>query len=261
MVPELRRRFNEQWSPELYSEFLRRIDEVSGTHVGFRCSETPVFIPKALLDKMMRYGRELYEQLASNPDYRTASDSAIPPHFRVPNEASDPLFVQADFGLVLAEDGTLEPKLVEIQGFPSLYGFQPVLAQEYERVYRLKEKVDGHLTSFLDGLDEQSYIELLRRAILHGHDPREVVLLEIDPYEQKTLCDFLVTQKALGIRIASIAEVQKQGRKLYLNGIEVKRIYNRVIVDELVRKASRLVLNLPTIWTSSGRDIRTGSFG
>ncbi|MBV9156632.1 MAG: hypothetical protein JO097_10245 [Acidobacteriaceae bacterium] len=237
MIPDLRARFNEQWSPELYAQFLEHINNVTHTQVGFRCSETPVFIPKLLLDKMVRYGRELFQQLVSNPDYPTASDGAIPPHFKVPNEPDHPLFVQADFGLVRAEDGSLEPKLVEIQGFPSLYGFQPVLAKEYQRVYRLNETLDERLTTFLDELDEESYLELLRRAILQGHDPQEVVLLEIDPYEQKTLADFLATQKALGIRIASVSEVQKKGRKLYLDGIEIKRIYNRVIVDELVRKS------------------------
>ncbi len=239
MIPELRQRFNELWTPELYAEFLQRIDAATGTHVGFRCSETPVFLPKPLLDKMARYGRELYEQLAGNAEYRRASDAAIPEPFRVPNETEHALFVQADFGLVREKDGTLEPKLVEIQGFPSVYGFQAKLANEYASVYRLCEKIDPHLTTFLSGLNQQSYADLLRRVILNGHAPEEVVLLEIEPYEQKTLADFLVMQKMLGIKIACITEMRKQGRKLILDGVPVKRIYNRVIVDELVRKNIR----------------------
>jgi hypothetical protein len=238
VIPELRQRFNELWTPELYAEFLRRIDTSTGTHVGFRCNETPVFLPKPLLDKMVRYGRELYEQLAANSEYRQASEAALPPQFRVPNETEHPLFVQADFGLV-QEDGNLEPKLVEIQGFASVYGFQLAIANEYLRVYRLREKVDSHLTPFLDGLNEQSYTELLKRAILNGHAPEEVVLLEIEPYEQKTLPDFLATQKLLGIKIACITGVRKQRGKLIVDGVPVKRIYNRVIVDELVRKNIR----------------------
>lgn len=232
MIPELRKRFNAKWTPELYARFLERIDEVSGTHVGFRCSETPVFFPKPLLDKMLRYGQELYQQLASNQEYRKASDSAIPARFRVPNEAAHPLFVQADFGLVREADGNLEPKLVEIQGFPSLYAFQPAFAEQYCRVYNL----DENLSTFLCGLNKVSYFELLRRAILNVHAPEHVVLLEIDPYDQKTLADFLLTRKLLGIRIASLTDVKKKGRKLYLDDIEIKRIYNRVIVDELLRK-------------------------
>jgi len=232
VVPELRKRFNEQCTPGLYAEFIRQIDSVTGTHVGFRCSETPVFFPKPLLDKMSRYGQELYEQLARNREYRTASDSAIPARFRVPNDTGHPLFVQADFGLIREPDGTLEPKLVEIQGFPSLYAFQPALADVYRRVYRL----DQNLQTLLGGLDEDGYTQLLRRAILGGHAPEHVVLLEIDPYEQKTLADFLLTRKLLGIRIAPITDLKKDGRKLYFEDAEIKRIYNRAIVDELVRK-------------------------
>jgi hypothetical protein len=232
VLPELRKRFNEQWTPESYTEFVHQIDETAGTHVGFRCSETPVFFPKLLLEKMARYGQELYQQLAVNQEYRRASDFAIPAQFRVPNEAEHPLFVQADFGLVREPDGTLEPKLVEIQGFPSLYAFQPALAEVYRRVYGL----DENLRTFLCGLDENEYSGLLRRAILGGHAPENVILLEIDPYEQKTLADFLLTRKLLGIRIASITDIRKRGRKLYFEDVEVKRIYNRVIVDELVRK-------------------------
>ncbi len=239
MIPELRRRFNAQWTPELYAEFLRRVDETAGTHVGFRCSETPVFLPTPLLEKMVRYGKELYQQLAGNAEYGRASEAAIPPPFRAPNEALHPLFVQADFGLVREPDGSLEPKLVEIQGFPSIYGFQAALAKDYQQIYRLDERVHANLTPFLGGLDEQSYWELLRRVILNGHAPEEVVLLEIEPFAQKTLADFLVTRKMLGIKIACISEVRKQGRKLYVDGIPVKRIYNRVIVDELVRKNIR----------------------
>ncbi|MFL6353459.1 MAG: hypothetical protein ACJ74Z_16640 [Bryobacteraceae bacterium] len=235
MLPDLRKRFNAQWRPERYTEFLCQIDNLAGTHVGFRCSETPVFFPKPLLEKMSRYGHELYGQLAQNQKYRAASECAIPARFRVPNEAEHPLFVQADFGLVREPDGTLAPKLVEIQGFPSLYAFQPALAEVYRRVYGL----DQNLRTFLGDLDETSYTKLLRRAILGEHAPENVVLLEVDPYEQKTLADFLLTRKLLGIRIAPITDIKKSGRKLYFEGIEVKRIYNRAIVDELVRKNVR----------------------
>lgn len=236
MIPDLRSRFNQHWTPELYTEFLRRIDQTSGTHVGFRCSETPVFLPRELLAKMASYGRELYDQLANNAVYAAAAEAVIPAQFKVPNESQHPLFVQADFGLVRLPDGSLEPKLVEIQGFPSLYAFQPALAAAYQQVYRLNEITGAELTSFLGGLTQQSYLDLLRRAILGKHSPEQVVLLEIEPYSQKTLADFLLTQKMLGIKIGCITEVRKQGRKLYLDGIEIKRIYNRVIVDELIRK-------------------------
>ncbi len=235
MIAELRKEFNRRWRPELYAEFLRQLEDAATTHVNFRCSETPIFLPRPLLDTAVRYGLELYRQLMENQVYLEASGQAIPARFNAPNETPCPLFLQADFGLVRMSDGSLEPKLVEIQGFPSIYCFQSVLARQYEQTYNLT-KLDSRLHAFLGGLDELSYQALLERAILNDHDPGEVVLLEIEPYKQKTLPDFLATQALLGLKIADIREVRKRGRKLYLDGVEIKRIYNRVIVDELVSK-------------------------
>jgi hypothetical protein len=142
------------------------------------------------------------------------------------------LFVQADFGLIRQPDGALAPKLVEIQGFPSIYALQAMLARQYQEVFALP----ANLTPFLGGLDEPKYFEVLAKAILNGHSPDEVILLEIDPYRQKTAADFLLTSERLGIKIACIRDVKRQGSKLFFDGKPVKRIYNRVIVDELVRK-------------------------
>src|SRR5437660_12533768 len=125
MIPEWREPFNRTFTAEKYGRFLREIDQRSGTHVAFRNCETPCFIPKQILDKMVSYGKTLVHQLLSNPDYMAASADAVPPEFRVPNETPHPMFIQADFGL----DENIQPKLVEIQGFPSLYAFQPVQAQ------------------------------------------------------------------------------------------------------------------------------------
>lgn len=236
MIPELRKAFNEQWRPELYSQFVETMSGAAGIPVGFRLNETPIFLPAPLLEKMIRYGIELYDQIGSNEEYRKASDSAIPDQFRVPNENRHPLFMQADFGLVREPDGSFEPKLVEIQGFPSIYAFQAALASAYETVYGLNEKIGSGLTPYLGGMDQEQFKQLLGRAILGTHAPEEVVLLEIDPYRQKTAADFFLTREWLGIKIACITEVRKEGRKLILDGIPIKRIYNRVIVDELVRR-------------------------
>jgi hypothetical protein len=232
VIPELRADFNRRWMADRYAEFLRRLDLAAGTHVEFRVSETPVFLPNDLLAQMIRYGQELYSQLASSSIYRLAAESTIPAEYNAPGSTDHPLFVQADFGLIRLPDGALAPRLVEIQGFPSIYALQALMAQEYRDVYGLR----GDLTPFLDGLDEASYYKLLEKAILNGHAPDEVILLEIDPFQQKTLPDFLVTRQRLEIPIACIRDVKRQGSKLFFEGRPVKRIYNRVIVDELVRK-------------------------
>jgi hypothetical protein len=233
VITELRTDFNSRWRAAHYGEFLRRLDDEAGTHVEFRCSETPVFLPNGLLAQMIRYGQELYSQLANNPAYRKAAEAAIPAAFRVPGSSEHPLFVQADFGLIRQPDGTLAPRLVEMQGFPSIYAFQALMARLYQSVFALR----GDLTPFLGGLDETGYFNLLRKAIVNGHAPDDVILLEIDPFRQKTAPDFLLTRRHLGIRIACIRDVKRRGSKLFFENKPVKRIYNRVIVDELVRKS------------------------
>ena len=245
MISSLRKQFNERFSPDKYQTFLRRIDETCGTHVQFRLSETPCFFPKALLDRMARDGQELIRQLVDNPKYRAKSDEAVPAEFKVPNEAPHPMFVQVDFGLVRDPYGELHPKLVELQAFPSLYAYQGPLAQAYIDVYGLDQvSSPGRLNYLLSELDTNSYRELLRRAIVADHDPENVILMEIHPTEQKTLPDFLLTEKLLGVRAVDIVDIKKEKSHLYyeLDGkrIPIRRIYNRTIVDELERKQVKL---------------------
>ncbi|HUO15805.1 MAG TPA: hypothetical protein VMX38_12525 [Verrucomicrobiae bacterium] len=246
MIPSLRRQFNERFSSKKYQAFLRRMDEVCGTHVRFRLSETPIFFPKELIDRMARDGEELIRQLVHNPEYRAKSDEAVPAEFTVPNEAPHPMFVQVDFGLVRDSSGELRPRLVELQAFPSLYAYQPALARTYIAAYGLNSE-SAHLKYFLSGLEEDSYGDLLRRAIVGEHDPENVVLMEIHPQKQKTLPDFLLTEKMLGIRTIDIVEIKKEGSRLfyerYGKRVPIERIYNRAIVDELQRKNVRLAFD------------------
>src|SRR5690349_885655 len=124
MIPRLRQQFNASFTADKYRKFLQHIDDVSGTQVQFRLSETPCFFPKPLLDRMARAGEDLIHQLVDSPAYRAKSDEAVPDEFNVPNEAAHPMFVQVDFGLVRDAEGEVQPKLVELQAFPSLYAYQ-----------------------------------------------------------------------------------------------------------------------------------------
>ena len=240
MIPALRKQFNSSFSPAKYQTFLGRMDEICGTHVQFRLSETPCFFPKSLLDRMALDGEELIRQLVENPSYRAKSDEAVPAEFKVPNEASHPMFVQVDFGLVRDGEGQLQPKLVELQAFPSLYAYQAFLSQLYIDVYGLNDPASGSLQYFLSGLTTDSYRELLRRAIVGKHDPENVILMEIHPEQQKTLPDFRLTQELLGVPPIDIVDIKKEGSRLYYQRagkrIPIHRIYNRAIVDELQRK-------------------------
>jgi hypothetical protein len=240
MIPSWRRAFNSNYKTEKYPELLRRLEEQCGAPVEFRVSETPVFLPAWLLHRMAGSGKELIRQLVDSAEYRKRSEASIPLEFRVANESAHPMFVQVDFGLVRDVQGELQPKLVELQAFPSLYAYQPALARAYIENYGL----DRNLKYYLSGLDDGSYCELLRKAVVGNCDPENVILMEIDPEQQKTRPDFRMTEKMLGIRTVDIRSVRKNGRELYWKDggqrVPIRRIYNRAIVDELERKGARL---------------------
>lgn len=252
MIPSLRKQFNANFAPDRYHRLLRHMDEICGSHVEFHISETPCFFPKSLLDRMAQDGQDLIQQLVDNPAYRLKSDEAVPAEFKVPNEAPHPMFVQVDFGLVRDTNGKLQPKLVELQAFPSLYAYQIFLAQAYIDSYGLEnQKASGEggpgsegLKFLLSGLNTETYRELLRKAIVSEHDPENVILMEIHPQQQKTLPDFLLTQKLLGIPTVDVVDIKKEGSCLYYERagrrIPIRRIYNRAIVDEIERKNVKL---------------------
>ncbi len=244
MLTALREDFNRRWTPAKYQQLLHSIDAAIGRHVDFRHSETPCFFPRELLQEMSRAGRDLVLQLRANKHYQEASHQEIPAPYRVPNESFEPLFVQADFGLV-HEQGRITPKLVEIQGFASLYAYQTEMARQYVRAYDL----DPNLRHLLSDLDLDAYHKLLGEAILNGHSPENVVLLEVDPEHQKTVCDFICTERIYGVRAVCVTQVRQRGTKLFYDrdGIEtpIHRIYNRVIFDELERRK----IACPFAWT------------
>ncbi len=252
MIPELRANFNRRFDPRLYQKLLERMDRETRTHVGFRTSETPCFFPASLLSSMARAGAELTHQLVDSPDYMRCSTAAVPDRYRVPNESPHPHFMTVDFGLVREADGSVAPRLVELQAFPSIYGYQAVLSRNMQEIFSLDER----LRWFLSDLDDDGYWKLLRQVIVGEHDPEQVVLVEIDPEQQKTLPDFHVTEDRLGIATVDISQLVKQGNRLFYRRqdrkashgpsgawsdlVPIRRIYNRAIVDEMERKQVQL---------------------
>lgn len=236
MISELRRAFNRSWTEARYASLLAAVGARAGVQPQFPVSETPCFFSRALLGELSAAGAELVSQILDRPDARAAADGAVPPAFRGPNQDENPTFVQVDFGVVKDTDGGVRPKLVELQAFASIYGLQAVLAEEYRRAFDLRADLDP----FLGGHDRASYHARLREALVGAHDPAEVVLMEIDPLHQKTLPDFRVTEALWGVRAVDTADVEREGRALFYrrDGLRtrIRRVYNRVIPDELQRK-------------------------
>ncbi len=240
MVPHLRAAFNQAWTEEKFRDLVGRLETRTAVPLGFPISETPCFFPKSLIDSIAATGVELVHQILDSPDAMAAANAVVPARYVGTGAEPQPTFVQVDFGLVRNADGTIQPKLVELQAFASLYAFQLAVAEAYRDAFSLP----SDLNIFLDGLDAKSYHALLAKTIVGDHDPAEVVLMEIEPRKQKTWPDFITTEQMWGVRAIDVPDVQREGRRLFYRRdgrvTPIKRIYNRVIPDELERKGIEL---------------------
>ncbi len=237
MQPEVRREYNRQFTPERYQAFKDAIAR-SVDHVPpFRIAETPVFVPKSLKSLLVEACGEI-NKIVCDPNFKQRTDDAIKhPTLRVPGEDYHTRFLQMDFGICLDENGQPIPQLIELQGFPSLYFFQELLSKSYREHFYIPDDY----SVFVDDLDQQSYIELLRKVIVGDNDPENVVLLEVEPEKQVTNIDFLRAHQLLGIKVLCITKLKKDHTKLYYlddkgRKVPVYKIYNRVIFDELNKR-------------------------
>jgi len=249
LIPELRSRFNRRFAPARYGALMELLGARCGVPVEYRVAETPIFVPGPLLEQMAAYGAELTHCLLGNRAYLAAARDAIPVGYRVADETAHPHFLTADFALVRNSSGALTPRLVELQAFPSVYGFQPVLCSAYRETFDLP----GSLGTFLGGLSEEGYWELLGRTILGGHAPENVALTEVDPLHQKTLPDFAITARRLGIAVVDICTLEAVENKLHYRNsggrlVPLHRIYNRAIAEELMARNIRLPFDLTRPW-------------
>lgn len=240
MIGPLRRAWNASFSPEAYLDYKRRLAEAAGARIGFRVCESPVFLPPALRDAMVAGALEIWEQLQA-PAALERSKAAVPPEFDVPGPDAHPLFAQADFAVVEDADGRLAPRLIELQGFPSLYAFQLLQGR---LCLEMSRGLDGPLDFFLSGLDDAGYRRVVGEAILGGVPVENVVLLDLDPPGQGTYPDFAATERLFGVRAVCPTDVSKRGRELWYERdgkpTRILRVYNRLIVDEIVEKKIEL---------------------
>lgn len=231
MIASARQLFNAQFSTDTYQQFLNDLDQEFNYKIPFRVAESPVFVGKDFSAKLFKAANEIIDVIVK-PDFKTNMQGALPENLRVPNETSNSLFIALDFA-VCSENGVRVPRLIEMQGFPSLFGYQDFLGNKFREHYRIPDNLHFHF-----GLNSTEYWHLIRQAIVGKYNPENVILLEINPLRQNTAIDFLITQKHLGIAPVHIGDIIIRNRKLFYkkNGVEipVHRIYNRVIFDELL---------------------------
>jgi hypothetical protein len=236
MDPKLRAAFNAAFAPDKYEALVRCVNQTEKWPADFRISETPIFLTSEFTHEVTRAANEIVAATRT-PEFARHAASAIPKGLVVPNEPAHPNFLLVDFA-VCAEGDRLVPRLIELQAFPSLFGFQLLLLDCIRKAFAI---IPRNWTSSFGGIKDNAYLEFLRRAIIGSSPIESVVLVDIDPEKQKTRVDFAATEKFLGVRPVCVTKINKHGRRLFYDRdgreVAIERIYNRVIFDELTHRS------------------------
>jgi hypothetical protein len=232
MVPEIRTAYNASFTEKKYQDYLNELNRAYPGALEFRVAETPVFCDKAFTQKMIDACESIVDVIVA-PSFKKELATAIPEGLNVPEENGHSHFIAFDFGICENEEGGLEPQLIEMQGFPTIFAYQVLQDEAMCKHF----SIPGNYDSYLNGFTKQAHLQLLKEVILGRHQPENVILLEIFPEKQKTRIDFFCTQDYIGIKPVCITSLIKRGRNLYYlkdgTETEIKRIYNRVIFDDL----------------------------
>ena len=234
MIPSVRQNFNASFTEEIYQHYLSYIDNSYPNALDFRIAETPIFIDAAFGSLMLELGNYVNEQILA-ADFKNNTQASLAGQPITPNENEYPHCLVMDFAIALDEKNNLVPKLIELQGFPSLFAFELLQEQALSNTFSLPE----NYSPFLNGYTKEKYLAHLKQVIV-GTKGEHTVLLELYPHQQKTRIDFYCTKKYLGIPIVCITELIQKGRELFYikNGapIKIERLYNRIVMDELNRQ-------------------------
>ena len=255
MAPDQRNIFNQNFSEQKYAQLLSELNKDFKCAIDFRVAETPVFLDTNCNQQMLDTCDYIIDKIVDS-NFTSQTNGAIPANKNVPNQTAHPHFLAFDFGICMSEQNEPVPQLIEMQGFPSLFGYQVLLDDAMRSTY----EIPAPFSAYYSGLTKNTYLQKLQSVITGNQDPKHVVLLEIKPHTQKTRIDFYATAAFTGIAIVCITDIIKEGETLlYKNSggekIEIKRIYNRIIFDELdqmpadIKDTGRLLFeNLNVEW-------------
>ena len=232
MQKDLRRQFNSNFTDEKYKAYISQLEGLHPGALDFRNAETPIFIPKDFTNKMLDACEDIIDVI-TDERFKTLTERAIPEDIKIPGEKDYSDFIAFDFGICENENGELEPQLIEMQGFPTIFAFQAFHTAITEKY----ADMPATHSAYLNGYTKETYLQLLKEIVVGDVDPAHVILLEIYPEQQKTRIDFFCTEDLLGIKTVCLTKLTGEGNKLFydLNGkqTEIKRIYNRLIFDDL----------------------------
>ena len=239
MITTLREQFNASFTQKKYEDYLQELNSQYPGDLTFRIAETPIFVDKDFTQKMLSACESIIDVIVK-PDFLSITANAVPKDIRVPNENDHSHFIAFDFGVCVNEQGALEPQLIEMQGFPTLFAYQV-----WDNEITCKHfNIPSNYSSYLNGFNKETYLQLLKEIIVTDHNVENVILLEVFPHKQSTRIDFYYTHQYLKIPIVCITELVHEGRKLFYiqdgKKIEVKRIYNRIIFDDLQKQSQEV---------------------
>ncbi len=238
MIPKVRQHYNDHFKKEHYENLQNEVIETYGESTVFRLSETPVFISKAVKETIFDTCNSILKQL-STFNFDEIRAQFVPKDIQSPAPLGNPHFLAIDFGLCEDDKGGISPQLIELQAFPTLFFYQPFLGKAFLNNFPGMPK-EGFDFYFND-LNEEQYINEVKKVIVGDEKQEHVILMELYPEKQKTKIDFWATKKAIGIDVVCMTKIMKEGKNLFYlkNGTKtpIKRIYNRVIFDEISRTA------------------------
>ena len=112
MIPEIRKKFNADFSEKIYQEYLDDLNSVLKYPTDFRVCETPLFLSRELTSELIKACDDVIIQLQQE-EFLKKSEAAIPENLKVPNDFEHPPFLQIDFAITKNGE-KFWPKLIEL---------------------------------------------------------------------------------------------------------------------------------------------------
>lgn len=233
MQKEIRALFNSNFTEEKYAAYMKDVEAISPCALDFRNAETPIFVPKDFTNKMLGACEDIIDVIVA-PNFKELTQRSIPNNLMVSGNEEHAQLLVFDFGICDDGNGGYEPQLIEMQGFPTLFAFQAI----HSELTATYANVPSNYSSYLNGYNKETYLQLFKEIVIGNTNIDEVVLLEIYPEKQKTRIDFDASEKLIGVKTLCLTKLKANGKQLYYNkenGDEqiITRIYNRLIFDDL----------------------------
>ncbi len=255
MIVDIRHAYNSSFTTEKYQQMIADTQNNYPGSIAFRLAETPVFLNLATKEKFLAAGEAICSVITA-PNFQEITQKALKQVATPPNETPLPECIVMDFAVCQDATGNAYPKLIELQGFPSLFALEIM----HNKAFQQNFSIPKGFSPYLNNLEEHSYLQLFEK-IIKGTEGKKTVLLELFPDQQKTKIDFYLTQQYLQIPIVCVSEIMIVGNKLFYerngNRYPIERIYNRVVWDELSKqsneiqnRANLLLQNLEIEWVT-----------